>query len=184
MIGKKSKKPELEEKLLDVDASIQGNVVFNDPVNLRINGRFEGTLTTKGNLTIGESARISADIIGDNIVVAGEILGDVIAEKSLKLVSPARLIGNIRTPSLTINDGAVLHGECQMVFDEAELSKLQAEVKRNSVSLEEAARYLEVEPSLIMDWANSGKLSGRHENGAWRFERSVLDEWVRSGKIK
>ena len=47
---------EQKEKVLDVDASMQGTLAFKDPVNLRINGKFEGRLETKGFLTIGEHA--------------------------------------------------------------------------------------------------------------------------------
>ena len=43
-----------DEKVLEVDASMTGTLTFKDPVNLRINGRFDGTLDTKGSLTIGE----------------------------------------------------------------------------------------------------------------------------------
>ena len=42
------------EKVLDVNASMQGTLRFDDPVNLRINGKFEGTLDTKGMLMVGE----------------------------------------------------------------------------------------------------------------------------------
>ena len=37
----------LEEKILDVDAAMQGNLIFKDPVNLRINGKFEGNWKPK-----------------------------------------------------------------------------------------------------------------------------------------
>jgi len=184
MIGKKSKRSDLEEKILDVDASIQGNVVFKDPVNLKINGKFEGSLTTKGNLMVGETAEINADIVGENIIIAGNVMGDIIAEKSLKLIAPARLIGDIRTPSLVVSEGAVLNGDCQMIFDEAEISRLETKTKRNLLSADEVARYLEIEPSLVMQWADSGKLRGKKENGAWRFERTVIDDWVKNEKIK
>ena len=49
---------ETMEKVLDVDATMQGTLTFRDPVNLRINGSFEGNLDTKGNLTIGENATV------------------------------------------------------------------------------------------------------------------------------
>lgn len=184
MFGKKSRRPEMEEKILDVDASIQGNVVFKDPVNLKINGKFEGNLTTKGNLTIGDKAEINADIIGENIVISGRVFGDIIAEKSLKLMPPAKVIGNIRTPSLVIGEGALLQGDCQMIFDENELTNLKAISKKNSLTLEEVARYLEVEPSLIMEWANSGRLQARKENNTWKFDKTAVDEWIKSEKIR
>lgn len=184
MIGKKSKKPEVEEKQLDVNASMQGNMVFKDPVNLKINGTFEGTLTTKGNLTIGESAEVNADIIGENIVIGGQVTGDIIAERSLKLVPPGKVIGDIKTPSLVIEEGAVLHGDCYMIFDEAEISKMSSKTKRGVMSAEEVARYLEVDPNSVISWADSGRLRGRKENGAWMFDRAVIDEWIKSEKVR
>jgi excisionase family DNA binding protein len=184
MIGKKNKRPEVEEKILDVNASMQGNMVFKDPVNLKINGSFEGSLTTKGNLTIGESAQVNADIIGENIVIAGQVTGDIIAERSLRLVSPARVIGDIKTSSLVIDDGAVLHGDCHMIFDETELTRLESKNKKGIMSAEEVARYLEVDINSVVAWADTGRLRGRKENGSWRFERNTVDEWVKNEKIK
>lgn len=184
MIGRKPKRPEVEEKILDVNASMQGNMVFKDPVNLKINGSFEGSLTTKGNLTIGESAEVNADIIGEHVIVAGRVTGDIIAEKSLRLISPARVIGDIKTPMLIIDEGAVLHGNCHMVFDEAELSKLGAKNKRGLMSVEEVARYLEVDAASVVEWASAGRLKGRRENGGWRFDKSIVDEWVKNEKIR
>lgn len=184
MMGKKGKKSEVEEKQLDVNASMQGNMVFKDPVNLKINGTFEGSLTTKGNLTIGESAEVDADIIGENIIIAGKVTGDIIAEKSLKLISPARVMGDIKSPSLEVNEGAILHGDCHMIFDEAELTRMGDKNKRGLMSLEEVARYLEVDPSTVTAWADSGKLRGRRDNSGWRFERVTVDEWVKNEKIK
>jgi len=50
-----------EEKFLDVSASMQGTLRFDDPVNLRISGKFEGTLETRGKLYIGAKADIKAN---------------------------------------------------------------------------------------------------------------------------
>ena len=79
----------LEEKTLDVDASMQGSLVFKDTVNLRINGKFEGTLETRGNLTIGQSATVSADIVGDNIIIGGKVKGRITARERLTLLPTA-----------------------------------------------------------------------------------------------
>lgn len=178
MMGKRGQKHETE-KILDVDASMQGSLVFKDPVNLRINGRFEGTLNTKGNLMIGENASVSADITGDSIVVAGKINGNIHATKELKLIAPACVVGDIRAPLLSVAEGAVLEGNCRM------LSKSRAhEVgSRDLFTTDEIAKYLEVDQSLIMDWVNSGKLPATKNGDEWMFDKSKVDEWVASGKI-
>jgi len=186
MIGKRSKKSSMvQEKILDVDASMQGSLVFRDPVNLKISGKFEGSLTTKGSLTVGENAEVNADIIGEAIVIAGTVTGDIIAETTLKLVAPARVIGNIKTAILTIEQGSIFHGTCQMIFDEAELlGSKQKNKKKDILSADEVARYLEVEQSSVIDWASSGRLPGKNENGFWRFDKSIIDEWIRGEKTR
>lgn len=171
---------EIREKVLDVDATMQGTLAFRDPVNLRINGSFEGTLDTKGSLTIGENAVVKAQIKGENIVVAGRVYGDIVADKELKLMPPGRVTGNITTPRLSIVDGAVLEGECHMTGK----GKSTEASGKNALSAEELAKYLEVDKSMIFEWAETGKLPGVKERDAWRFDKAMVDEWIANGKVK
>lgn len=171
---------EEREKILDVDATMQGTLTFRDPVNLRINGSFEGSLVTKGNLTIGENAVVRAGIQGENIIVAGRVYGDIAATKELKLMPPARITGNITTPRLSIVDGAILEGKCHMVKEDMDTKG----AKKNMLTAEELAKYLEVDKSMIFDWAKSGKLPGVKEKDDWRFNKVTVDEWVADGKVK
>ena len=165
------------EKVLDVDASMQGTLIFKDYVNLRISGTFEGVLNTKGNLMIGEQAVINADITGESIIVAGKVTGNITALKDLKLISPARVIGDIRSPLLSIAEGAVFDGTSRM------LSKADS-LTDKAMTPDDLAKYLEIETNLVYEWASSGKLPGIKNGDAWRFERAKIDEWVAQGKIK
>lgn len=162
-------KKKTEEKLLDVDASMQGTMSFKDPVNLRINGKFEGSLETRGNLTVGSSAIITADIIGDNIIIAGRVKGRVTARGSLTLLPTAILEGDVFPAKLNITEGAILEGRCSMLHD--------------FLNTEELARYLEVDMNSVLEWANSGRVPGFKEGDAWKFERKAIDSWIASGKI-
>jgi len=180
MIGKKERKQETE-RVLDVDASMQGSLVFKDPVNLRINGMFEGTLTTKGSLMIGEKAVVSADITGDSIVIAGKVSGEIRATRELKLIAPACVTGEVSTPVLSVAEGAVIDGTVRMLVKQAPDA---AAPGRPTMSAEELSKYLEVEVAMILDWVNAGKLPGIRDGNAWRFDRMRVDEWVASGKIK
>ncbi len=162
-------KKNLEEKTLDVDAAMQGTLSFKDPVNLRINGKFEGSLDTRGNLTIGTTAVINADIMGDNIIIGGRVKGKITAKERLTLLPQAIVEGHIYPAKLNITEGAVFQGQCTMLHD--------------FLNSEQLAKYLEVELSLIMEWANSGKVPASKENDTWKFERKAIDSWVASGKI-
>ncbi len=159
----------LEEKVLDVDAAMQGSLIFKDAVNLRVNGKFEGTLETKGNLTIGQTAIVVADIIGDNIIIGGRVKGKLTAKERLTLLPTAIVEGDLFPAKLNVAEGAILEGRCSMLHD--------------FLNAEELARYLEVDLNSIMEWANSGKVPALKEGSDWKFERKAIDSWVASGKI-
>lgn len=162
-------KKKIEEKILDVDANMQGTLSFKDPVNLRINGKFEGTLDVRGSLTVGSTASVTADISGDTIVVAGKVRGRINAKERLSLLPTAIVEGDIYPARLTIAEGALLEGRCFMLHDH--------------FNTDEVARYLEVDVPSIQEWANSGKIPAAREGNEWRFERKAIDDWVASGKI-
>ena len=162
-------KKRLEEKVLDVDASMQGTLCFKDAVNLRINGRFEGNLETKGSLTIGSTAIVFADIIGDSVIIAGRVKGKITAKEKLSLLSTAIVEGDVFPVKFDIAEGAIFEGRCSMLHD--------------FLNTDEVARYLEVDLNSIQDWANSGKIPALKEGNSWKFERKAIDSWVASGKV-
>jgi excisionase family DNA binding protein len=162
-------KNKLEEKFLDVDAAMQGTLSFKDPVNLCINGKFEGHLHTKGNLTISSTATVIADIVGDNIKIGGRVKGKVTAKEKLTLLPTAIVEGEIHPARLNIADGAVFDGRCLMLND--------------LLNTDELARYLEVDLNSVLDWVNQGKIPVLKEGNEWRFERKAIDSWVASEKI-
>ncbi len=168
-----AKKNEVEEKILDVDASMQGTIAFKDPVNLRINGSFEGKLDTKGSLTIGENAKVKANIQGDRIIVAGKITGDVHATHSISIISPALIRGNLITPRLSVTEGAVIEGQVTM------LNLVNAQDSSDVLlTLKDVAQYLEVEARIVEDWAKSGKIPARFDSGNWTFSKVAVDRWI------
>jgi len=180
ILGRSKQKASVSEpKWLDVNASMQGSLVFQEPVALRINGRFEGSLETRGSLTVGERAVVQADITGEQITIEGRVTGKVVAKQSLKLVPPAVLTGEIWTPVLQVEPGARLEGAVHMapppegggVVDEA-----------GGMTSEEVAEYLEIEVRLVEIWAREGKIPGFQKEGQWRFEKAKIDGWVAAQK--
>lgn len=171
------KKEDQEEKILDVDASMQGTIAFKDPVNLRINGSFEGKLDTRGSLTIGENAKVRAQIHGDRIVIAGKVKGDVTATQSLSLIAPAVLEGNATTPRLTVTEGAILEGQVAM------LGVKEGDAPDVSLTLKDVAQYLEVEARVVEEWARQRKIPAQQENGEWLFKKSAVDHWIQTERV-
>ena len=171
-IMKERKQP--NANILYVTASMQGNLTFGDPVDLRINGVFQGTLNAKGSLYIGESAIVKANVKGDIVTVAGKVLGDITCTKELILVAPALVTGNIKTPALSVEKGSILQGRCEMNPEESIKQK-----KQILMTPLEVADYLEIDISRVREWARSGKVPAvKDENNQLRFDRTQIDKWV------
>jgi len=176
------------EKFLDVNASMQGTLRFDDPVNLRINGRFEGTLDTKGVLMVGNKADVRANITGEIISVAGTVSGNIKATKALRLESTAKLTGDIETPTLAIDEDAILNGRIAMQPKSNTSSSNQAKSTTTNrgdwMTTDQLAKYLEVDEGKIAEWAKSDRLPATKEGGEWMFDRMKVDQWIAEGKVK
>jgi cytoskeletal protein CcmA (bactofilin family) len=98
--------------LLGRGSEFEGKLTFEGTV--RIDGKFNGTIVTSDVLVVGEGARIQAEISCGTIIVHGEIQGDVKAKTAVELHHPARVKGNIETPSLMIEKGVTFEGQCKM----------------------------------------------------------------------
>ena len=182
MLGRR-KEPETP-KILDVDASFQGNLVFKDAVHLRINGHFEGRLQTKGDLLISENAVVKATIVGEKITIAGTVTGDVTALAEIHLTPSARVTGNLKAPSLVLDRGSVFEGQSSMLAenDRPEQDKT-VNGRKIFLTTDEMAHYLSVETDLVSEWAETGKLPGDRADGGWRFDKEKVDEWIANGRI-
>ena len=162
------------EKWLEVDASMTGTLTFKDPVNLQINGRFDGTLSAKGNLSIGERAQVKATIHGEAVTIGGTVTGDITASR-VELLPSARVTGKVSSPRVVMHEGAILQGALEMIGSQGE---------RSLMTVEELARYLEVDHGTVSQWAQSGRLPAQRENDEWRFDRAKIEEWLAHEKIK
>lgn len=86
------------------DCEVKGSFVSKG--NSRIDGKIEGTVSIAGDLIIGQSAVLKANIDAQTISISGEVRGNVKATDLLELGSTARLYGDINTKQLKIDQGA------------------------------------------------------------------------------
>lgn len=98
--------------LLGRGSEFEGKLSFDGTV--RIDGKFTGSIVTKDTLVVGEGATVSAEIDCGVIIVHGQIIGNVRARVGVELHSPARVKGNIETPSLMIEKGVTFDGQTKM----------------------------------------------------------------------
>jgi len=154
--NRKEHKESSEEKTVEINAQMEGSLTFADPVNLKIHGRYTGKLDTRGTLTIGQTAQVDANIIGENVIIAGKVKGNCTAKKMLVLMPTAVLHGEISTPKLNIVEGAIFQGHCHMLED--------------ILSIDDLAQYLEIEIPAILELAATGKIPAFKEGDNWKFK--------------
>ncbi|SNX55103.1 polymer-forming cytoskeletal protein [Thermoanaerobacterium sp. RBIITD] len=81
---------------------------------MRIDGNISGKIEVQGNVIIGESSKIEADIITDNISVSGEVTGNITVKNQAQITSSGKVYGDIEVQNLIIDEGAVFEGKCKM----------------------------------------------------------------------
>jgi cytoskeletal protein CcmA (bactofilin family) len=96
---------------LDRGAKISGKLHFEGPA--RIDGQVDGEIAGK-DITIGESAVVTAQITGESIIVCGKVKGEITASQRLEIRPTAKVSGNISAPKLIVQEGAVFEGNCAM----------------------------------------------------------------------
>lgn len=116
MFGKKDKDNDIKQNLktatnnpailcyIAPDCEIKGSFISKG--NVRIDGQIEGTIKVDGDLTVGQSAVIKADIEAQNLSIAGEVRGNVKTRDLLEIGSSAKLFGDIVVKQLKIEQGA------------------------------------------------------------------------------
>jgi len=100
---------------LDKGTSVTGELEFTG--TLRIDGNFHGSISTGDMLIIGEHAVVHADIKVGEIEIHGHIFGRVEATRRLEVSPSGRIRGDLCTPVLLVNAGAVLDGRIEMAGD-------------------------------------------------------------------
>ncbi|APG28210.1 hypothetical protein A7E78_10335 [Syntrophotalea acetylenivorans] len=87
-------------------------MVFEDIV--RMDGTFNGKITSKDTLIVGESAHIEADISVGTLILSGRFKGQVTANVRVELRAPAQVEGSINTPSLVVEEGVLMNSTVSM----------------------------------------------------------------------
>ena len=112
--NKKKEHPVNDEALTFLGRGVNFKGVFSFDGTVRIDGRLEGEIHTKGTLMVGEQAMIKGTISAGTLISNGKINGTVTAHEKVQLLKSAVLVGEVHTPSLSVEEGAHIHGTCDM----------------------------------------------------------------------
>ena len=106
--------------------------------SLKIDGKFEGKSLQADQLYIGATGRVKTNITATSIIVEGIIIGNIVARNRVMLLPTARILGDISTPELIIQNGVILEGRCMISNDLKHSAKqyIDSEYSRDNLSLE------------------------------------------------
>lgn len=131
--------------VLSSDVEIKGTVKFQH--DLIVDGKIDGDIQSTGNLTIGENARIKAEVKTGSVIVYGKVHGNLTAVERVELKSSAEVVGDIKAKVLMIEAGAIFVGK-STVGTPTQVAPAQPERKPTSNPASGQAAALETQPLL------------------------------------
>jgi len=118
---------EPDENFTFLGKGVRFNGVVHFDGTVRIDGRLDGEIHTKGTLVVGEHAVIKGIITAGTITCGGKIQGNVTASDRVHLLKSSIVIGDVRSPAFSMEDGAHFQGVCDMGVKSLEDDKEQLE---------------------------------------------------------
>ena len=143
MFGKKEEEIKLTT-LIGEGARLGGD--FYALGSARIDGFIGGNVSVEGTLIVGVSGKISGDVTADAVIIGGEVEGNIIAPKKAELTNTAKVMGDIRTAVIVIDEHAVFQGKCSM--DPAEPDKKAAALAEKAANASKSSAKAALDEAL------------------------------------
>lgn len=132
---KKEKSTDRISTFIGADASIDGHIEFKGTI--RVDGTVKGKISSNGGTVIvGEKALVDTEMSVGVAVVMGEVKGSIDAHERIEVYPPGRLGGDIQTPVISIEPGAIFNGSCVMKTQKEPAGKGSPFAKKQSTDEE------------------------------------------------
>lgn len=146
---KNEKDPMSHETETVIAPSVRVEGDFVSEGNVRIEGQVSGSISTERDLLVGEQAKITANVVAKNGVVAGELHGNLRVHERLELASTARVFGDIHVKVLSVAPGAIMKGQLVVGLELPAASEAKSEERAASpLARVRAAREKKIEEIL------------------------------------
>ncbi|MCP4020242.1 MAG: polymer-forming cytoskeletal protein [Desulfobacteraceae bacterium] len=110
MVGKRKNINTLNT-VIGKDSAFSGDLKFFGTI--QIDGEFEGNISGEGTLIVGRNGKILSDIHVLHLINHGEITGNIAADKKVEILATGKISGQIETPVIFVEKGAVIQGKCR-----------------------------------------------------------------------
>lgn len=121
--------------------------------SVRIDGCVNGNVTVTGTLIVGAAGTVNGDISAAAAVIGGEVDGNITAPERVELTVTAKVIGDITTGTIVIDEKAIFQGKCDMNQDVSARRPrpsgrtMRANKKSAKAAIAEALKEVEAENS-------------------------------------
>jgi cytoskeletal protein CcmA (bactofilin family) len=88
--------------------------------SIMIEGKFQGDIRTDDQLIVGPSGKVKTDIQARKVTIAGTIIGNIAASEEVTLLHTGKVLGNIITPKLTVEQGVITEGKVTITSGQTE----------------------------------------------------------------
>ncbi len=104
--------PENLSTIIGKDSTFTGTLEIKGA--LRVDGKIKGKIISDETVTIGNTGEVEADIDAKIVVVSGTVIGNIHSSDKTEMQAKAKVIGDLVTKSIVIEQGAIFQGSCQM----------------------------------------------------------------------
>lgn len=115
-----------------MDTLIGSNTLFTGNIEaegtVRVDGKVKGDIKVTSDVYIGDQASITGNIEAANVHLSGTVEGNISAKGILKILSTAKLYGDIKVNSFVADEGALFQGKCNMM----EITPIDKHAEKNS----------------------------------------------------
>ncbi len=118
----------------EINAFLGSGTVYQGKLNfqgsVRIDGVFTGEVQSEGTLIIGKDARVEGQVRVGQLILSGNVQGEVVAVKKAVLHKTANLVGSLVAPVLMVEEGARMEGQISMKASAPQKGGQEAPVSR------------------------------------------------------
>jgi cytoskeletal protein CcmA (bactofilin family) len=127
---------------LGSDVEFKGSLKFGG--ELRINGKFEGEISSSGTVHVGPQGDVKAEIMVGSAVVEGKVNGNIRAGDRVELRSTAQMMGDITASKMIVEEGVVFVGRCEVSSEKASVAEAVETDKKEPEPAEPAEAPVEL----------------------------------------
>ncbi len=128
-----------KETIVGAETRISGEIRGEE--DLIVKGRVDGKIQLTQTLTVEKGAVVQANVDVRALVVAGTLVGNIVASESVRLAPSARVVGDLAAPRVVMEAGAAYRGRVDMGDVEAARAAIAAQaVAKPAVNVADAAK--------------------------------------------